>query len=157
MIYEGTGDIRNDTDELYIMESEKQVNGSLKVTTYADKCRAEVNDITFTITGKDRIIELVDYEDIKLKKALSDQLCKDQPLIKFIKRYLMIKERSLTELEAVAKTMGKGYTRRSIDKVLKAYSMGDTPLWIATKAPKNGILYSLVNSEIPAPLQSIEV
>lgn len=157
LIYEGTGDIRNDTDELYIMESEKQANGSLKVTTYTDKCRAEVQGITFTITGKNRIIQLVDYEDIHLKKVLSDQVRKDQPMINFIKKSLMIKERSPTELEAVAKTMGNGYSRRNIDRVLRAYSSGDAPLWIATKAPKNGLLYSLVNAESSATLQSYKV
>lgn len=156
LVFEGTGDIRNDVDELYYLESEK-IDGGLKVSTDTSKCRAEVKDITFTIKGKDRAIQIVDYEDIHLKKTLSDQLRKDQPMINFIKKSLMIKERSPTELEAVAKTVGNGFTRRNIDKVLRAYSNGDAPLWIATKAPKNGLIYSLVNAESSVPLQSCEV
>ncbi|WP_062308645.1 AAA family ATPase [Polynucleobacter sinensis] len=156
LVFEGTGDIRNDVDELYYLVSEK-IDGGLRVSTDMDKCRAEVKDITFTINGKDRIIQIIPYEDIKLKKALSDQLAKDQPMINFIKKSLMIKERSPTELEAVAKTMGNGFTRRNIDKVLRAYSSGDAPLWIATKAPKNGLIYSLISAEASAHLQSCEV
>lgn len=155
LIYEGTGDIRNDADELYYMESVKQ-DGVLKVSIYMDKCRAEVKNMTFTITGKDRIVKIVDFDDVRSKKSFEDQLKKDRLTIDFIKKSLATKDRSPTELEALSKTMGSNFTRRQIDKVLRAYSMTEKPFWVSAKAPKNGLIYSLV-SKSDTPLQSCKV
>lgn len=157
LIYEGTGDIRNDTDELYIMESDKQSDGTLKVSAYMDKCRADVEEITFVIR-KDRTVTIEEeFYDGRSIKTHEEQLKKDQLTIDFIRRNLTKKDSSPTELEALSKAMGNGFSRRNIDKVLRAYSNGDSPLWIATKAPKNGLIYSLVNAEASAPLQSCKV
>lgn len=156
-IYEGTGDLRNDVDELYYMEANKQPDGSLKVSIYMDKCRAEVKNMTFTIRGKDRTVTIEDeFYDVKAKKSYEDQLKKDQQLINFINKSLAIKGRSTTELEALSKTMGSNFTRRQLEKVLKTYSMTEKPFWIAEPAPKNGLIYSLATKNA-IPLQSIKV
>lgn len=50
LIFEGTGDIRNDTDELFYLESVEQDDGSQIVTMRPDKTRAfEIRPATFTI------------------------------------------------------------------------------------------------------------
>lgn len=156
-LYEGTADLRNDVDELYYMEANKQPDGSLKMSVYMDKCRAEVKNMTFTIRGKDRTVTLDDkFYDVKAKKSYEDQLKKDRQLINFIDKSLAIKGRSTTELEALSKTLGSNFTRRQLDKVLKTYSMNEKPFWLSEPAPKNGLIYSLA-SKSAVPLQSIKV
>jgi archaellum biogenesis ATPase FlaH len=156
-IYEGTADLRNDVDELYYMEANKQPDGSLKASIYMDKCRAEVKNMTFTIRGKDRTVTIDDeFYDVKAKKSYEDQLKKDQQLINFINKSLAIKGRSTTELEGLSKTLGSNFTRRQLDKVLRTYSMTEKPLWVSEPAPKNGLIYSLA-SKSAVPLQSIKV
>lgn len=155
-IYEGTGDLRNDVDELYYLEANKQPDSSLKVSIYMDKCRAEVKNMTFTVTGRDRIVNIIDFDDVRSKKTYEDQLKKDQQLINFINKSLAIKGRSTTELEALSKTLGSNFTRRQLDKVLRTYSMNEKPFWVSEPAPKNGLIYSLA-SKSAIPVQSMKV
>jgi KaiC/GvpD/RAD55 family RecA-like ATPase len=60
-IYEGTGDLRNDVDEMIYLDAEKDESKSaLRVTTRPDKVRADIKPRSFLIHLPDRTVEELD-------------------------------------------------------------------------------------------------
>ena len=83
-IFEGTGDLKSDVDELIYLDKVKQPDGSLVVTTRADKTRADIQPLTFEI-GPDRVVTQKDtVVDVKNINALEEQKERDTELIAHI-------------------------------------------------------------------------
>ena len=79
-IFEGTGDLKSDVDELIYLDKVKQPDGSLVVTTRPDKTRADVTPLTFEI-GTDRLVTQKDsVVDVKNIKTITDQIERDAEL-----------------------------------------------------------------------------
>ena len=57
-VYEGTGDLRTDFDELIYMVPAKQSDGSLLVSTDPDKVRCQIEPVTFHISYPDLEVTL---------------------------------------------------------------------------------------------------
>jgi hypothetical protein len=61
MVYEGTGDLRNDVDEMIYLDAEKdEAKSALRVTTRPDKVRADIKPRSFLIHLPDRTVEELD-------------------------------------------------------------------------------------------------
>ena len=58
-MFEGTGDTRNDCDELIYLIPVKNPDGTITVSTLADKTRAPIKDISFRISV-DREVQILD-------------------------------------------------------------------------------------------------
>jgi len=60
-VFEGTGDLRNDVDEMIYLDAEKDESKSaLRVTTRPDKVRADIKPRSFLIHLPDRTVEELD-------------------------------------------------------------------------------------------------
>ena len=73
-IFEGTGDLRTDVDELIYLIPKKNDDGSMTVSTNPDKVRGAFEPITFEISP-DRKVTQAEYVDVlKIKKATWRQI-----------------------------------------------------------------------------------
>ena len=84
LIFEGTGDLKSDVDELIYLDKVKQPDGSLVVTTRPDKVRADIQPLTFEITANRTVTQKDAVVDVKNLQALSDQIERDAQLIHHI-------------------------------------------------------------------------
>jgi hypothetical protein len=83
-IFEGTGDIRNDFDELIYLIPIKNPDGTTTVSTLKDKTRAAIRDESFIITA-DREVKLLEHHiDTLAISEWQKNLADDEPVIQFI-------------------------------------------------------------------------
>ena len=133
-IYEGTGDLRSDVDELIYLYPFKEQDGSLTVSTVIDKARCHIEPITFKIE-KNRTVSQIGYVDINkqnLKKH--DEVCINAVTS-------AIQSGSTKQIEITrycSKTYGLG--AHKITAILKRYV---NDLWLITKGKNNSKIYSL--------------
>jgi hypothetical protein len=100
-IFEGTGDLRNDLDELIYLDSFKNhQNNTLEVHTRPDKVRADFKSRAFTINLKDRSVSEAD-----------DSL-----------RYVPEVDRKILDLVVAAIFEGKHHTQKAITEFVKERS-----------------------------------
>lgn len=149
-IYEGTGDIRSDFDELIYLIPIKNPDGSLTVSTDIDKDRADgLKNMTFIINA-DRTIMVKDefINTIEIKKSRMN-LAKDQPILEFIESVIKYGSKTLTEIQ----TLGKdhGISRRELREVLINYSSPDSSNQIFYALPNKtkGFRYGLKGDDKP--------
>ncbi len=82
-IFEGTGDIRNDFDELIYLIPIKNPDGTTTVSTLKDKTRAAIRDESFIITT-DREVKLLEHHiDTLAISEWQKNLADDEPLSHF--------------------------------------------------------------------------
>jgi len=82
-VYEGTGDLRSDFDELIYLIPERHDDGSMTVSTEPDKVRGKFDPITFEI-DTNRNVTLSNYVDVAAKVFAKEQKEKDSPTIELI-------------------------------------------------------------------------
>ncbi|QWD06930.1 ATP-binding protein [Polynucleobacter paneuropaeus] len=148
-IYEGTGDLRSDFDELIYLIPIKNPDGSLTVSTHKDKVRAELEDLTFVI-GSDRNVTVSPrhIDTLSLSKH-KKQLHEDSDTISFILENIKSMGKSATDLFEISKTQQSGFTRRGLENVLKRHcsEFSVDPLWLSIAQPKYGFRYGLISDE----------
>ena len=121
LVFEGTGDLRADTDNLMFMYPLKNaLTGTLTVSTKFSKERAKVENVTFTITS-DRLVSVAgNYLDTQVEAQRAKQEAEDRPVIDWIKDRLAIAPANQSVLiEELKKSMRIGW--RSASRILKAY------------------------------------
>jgi len=140
MMYEGTGDLRADVDELIYLHPLKNADGSMTVSTEPDKVRGIFEAITFEI-ARDRAVSLKDdFVNTKQQAGYKRQLDADQELIGSFFSELQSGSRSQKELTDAASENG-GHARKAVIKVLNRY---DGDLWLSRKGGENNKkIYSL--------------
>jgi len=143
-IYEGTGDIRSDFDELIYLIPIKNPDGSMTVSTEIDKDRAKgLKNMTFII-NTDRSISIKDgfVNTLEIRKLKID-LNKDQPLLEFIESVIKYGSKTLTEIQTLGK--GEDFSRREIKAVLEKYSSPESgnQIFYAFKNKTKGFSYGL--------------
>jgi hypothetical protein len=145
-IYEGTGDIRSDFDELIYLIPIKNEDGTLTVSTDIDKQRAvNLKNITFiigadrSVTIKNEFINTINLNQVK------HNLKRDQPILEFIESQVKFASKSQTELQKLG--MDQGYSRAEIRRVLIDYSNPESfhPIFIAIRNRTNGYNYGMRN------------
>jgi len=93
LIFEGTGDVRNDTDELLFLECKDDENGNRFVSTYVDsncgaKVRGKFKPMTFIIKRSRSVIKSLIYIDTKKAKKEELKIQKHRDLYDFIVSYV---------------------------------------------------------------------
>jgi KaiC/GvpD/RAD55 family RecA-like ATPase len=156
-MFEGTGDTRNDCDELIYLIPVKNSDGTITVSTLADKTRAPIKDISFIITA-DREVQLLDeHIDTLAISEYQRNLEKDIEVIAFVLDNIRLISKSVTELVTISKEAKVGYSRQRLDGVCKRYSSSNTscpePKWLSMPAPTYGIKYGMISPEYLAKIK----
>lgn len=138
-VFEGTGDLRSDVDELIYLIPEKQPDGSLIVSTKPDKVRGAFKPVSFVISPDRYVKPLERYVDTALSTKEKLQTEKDDTVIDLI--FAAIKSGKLKQHEITNYCSQNGISRRSSEPVLRRYMQGNTsnykPLWLREKAFEN--------------------
>ena len=118
-VYEGTGDLRSDFDELIYLIPERHSNGSMTVSTNPDKVRGKFEPITFEI-DHERNVTLSDYVDVSAKIKDESQLDNDSPSIELITASINAEHFIESEIRKYCSEHGTGW--RIIKAVLRRYT-----------------------------------
>lgn len=136
LVFEGTGDVRADVDEMiYMYPVQDENTGTLTVTTEIEKSRGKFTPITFTIDGHDRTVELLEtVVDTRREAAALARLEKDDPVIFQID--LAIAAGDETQKAIVDSLFTKGdISRKRTRAVLERYTMDMEPGLIEYNMP----------------------
>ena len=143
LIFEGTGDIRSDVDNLIYMDSQKQSDGSILVSTRADKVRALLHKQTYRISpppGLEVSLEK-EYVDISAEIRTQMQMSDDQEVIDKITEAINNKYIKQCEITEYCRRCGIG--SRKTSKVLKRYAGN---LWKIRIGSKNNTKFYELSS-----------
>ncbi len=143
-IYEGTGDIRSDADELIYLIPKKNADGSLTVSTNPDKKRGSHQPITFEISPE-RCVQLSDsYVDTAGARKAQGEFGQDKELIDIILD--AIAHGKVIQKNIIEECRKEGFGMPRIGKILRKYSEGPYKRWDRIKRPSenNAWVYTLV-------------
>jgi len=143
-IFEGTGDVRADCDELIYLIPKRHEDKSMTVSTLPDKKRGDFEPITFNISAErvvTRASEHVDTEALRLEEI---QWAKDETVIQAITDALKAGRVKQTEIVEFCRSAA-GIGRRSVEAVLNRYASGPRQQWTRQRGmQKNSIRYHRV-------------
>ena len=154
-IFEGTGDIRNDFDDLIYLIPVSNPDGTTTVSTAKDKVRADIRDESFVITA-DRDIEFLDrHVDTLAIIERQRHFDNDEPIIKFILEHISPISKTATELRTISLKSPTVYSRNRLEAVLKRYCAGSSPdpKWTASPASTIGFKYGVIDPDYAEQLR----
>lgn len=120
-IYEGTGDLKSDIDEMVYLIPIKAEDGSITVSTDVDKKRAATEDATFYISPTRVVTEAVAYVNTLDQAHALNQLSQDADAISFILESIHPNCQSLNQLVETSKKHSLGFSRKRLEEVLIRY------------------------------------
>lgn len=142
-IYEGTGDLRSDVDELIYLIPEKHPDGSMTVSVEPDKTRARIEKMTFRISSDREVTRLAEFEDVAQRRASRLRMELDQEAIERITE--AIEARHIKQCDIIEFCGQHGVSKRKIVACLRHYAGGEKPLWKVERGlERNAKLYRLV-------------
>ena len=142
-IYEGTGDIRADVDNLIYLIPDKRPDGSMLVSAEPDKQRAALEKVTFEISKERKVKRLDEYHDIAAEKQRMTQRERDQDIIERITEAIQAKHIKQSDIVSYCKIAD--ISRRQTLQCLKRYEKETDRLWKGTPGfEKNARFYELV-------------
>lgn len=123
LIYEGTGDLKADTDNvMFLYPLKSGTAGDLRVSTKFDKDRAPVVNATFFIERATRTVTVEKgYVDTQSEALMRVKEEKDLALIEFLRGRITASPSNLSTLLADVAEAKLGFGRRSVERVLKQY------------------------------------
>ena len=148
-VYEGTGDLRADFDDLIYLIPVRNLDGTMTVSTHINKSRAALSETTFLI-DQNRKVSVSEQHIDALSLSINNQnLVADSDAIKFILDNIQPLSKSSTELFEIAKEADAGFSRRYLSGVLTRYASDSSinPLWLSIPAQKNGTRYGVISEE----------
>lgn len=143
-VYEGTGDMRADVDELIYFLPVKNPDGSMTVTTKPDKVRGVFEPVTFTITKNREVSQEKQAIDVTKLKNQQDQQAKDQQSIDTITSILT--GLTLNQKDIISKVIPLGLSERNCKAILTKYSDQQTELpviWSTKRGTGKEVLYEI--------------
>jgi hypothetical protein len=142
-VYEGTGDMRSDVDELIYLIPEKNPDGSMTVSVEPDKTRALLEKMTFSISPDREVTRLDEYHDIAKRNAIKKQIENDQDVIERITEALEAKQ--IKQCEIIEYCGLHSISKRRVVACLKRYSRGEVQKWKEEKGfERNARFYQLL-------------
>lgn len=139
-VYEGTGDLRADVDELIYLIPDKHPDGSMTVSTKLDKVRGAFKPVTYEISA-DRKVKLAEvYVDTFQQVINAGVLKMETETIAAITSAIESGENTRKLIIAYSKDYG--ISRRATEFTL-GQNVGK--LWTTTKGEKNVLVYSLIS------------
>lgn len=136
-VFEGTGDMRSDCDEMIYLIPQKHDDGSLTVSTKPDKVRGSFVPITFEITPE-REVQQTEYVDVAEQNRQQALLEIDQPTIEAISAAIQRGHQKQGEIIVACKN--NGISKRTVQAVLKRYTKGPIRIWDAERQEKNNAI-----------------
>jgi len=141
-IYEGTGDLRSDVDELIYLIPEKHQDGSMTVSAEPDKTRAQIEKMTFSISPDRQVTRLDEFEDVAQRRALRLRMELDQEAIERITE--AIEAKHIKQCDIIEFCAEHGVSKRKVVACLKHYAGGESPLWKVERGfERNAKFYQL--------------
>ena len=146
-IYEGTGDLRSDVDDLIYLIPKKN-DGSMTVSTdplsSTAKRRGTHQPITFTITPERKVCREHGYVNTAAMARAERQREEDETIIDAITESLQAGKYRQTEIVGYCKE-SYGISRKATERVLTRYRSAPIHLWKREKGmEKNAWLYELM-------------
>ncbi len=137
-IFEGTGDIRADADELIYLIPQKHPDGSMTVSTEPNKVRGDFQPITFSITPDRKVEQVAEYVDTAAARAAQQQYEQDAPDIRVILDCLDAGNAKQTEVIEHCKR--HQISKRTTLRVLKRYATGDRKQWESRRGFEHNVM-----------------
>ena len=138
-VFEGTGDLRSDVDELIYLIPHKNPDGTMTVSTFPDKVRGAFQPVTFIISTDRKVSMADDHIDTKVQNELAHQRAQDNDAITAIIAAITCGESTKTKIQSYC--VNQGVNRRRVDTVLQDY-LGTN--WKVASGNKNTSIYSLI-------------
>ena len=138
-VFEGTGDVRSDADNLIYLIPDKHSDGSMTVSVEPDKQRAALKKMSFKISPEREVILLDEYQDIVGRKQAQNQKEKDQSVIEKVTVAIRAGNRKQNDIIKDCKV--NGLSERQSRNVLKRYSKGIDKQWSETRGHENNSLW----------------
>ena len=155
-VFEGTGDLRADVDELIYLEKMEE-DETLVVSTRPDKVRAEVTKMTFEIDKDRRVTARDSHVDVVKAKADASRREKDEPLIEIIEQAIRSGESLQSQILAFCKANGT-FSIRKVQNILSFYSKpGSEQRWVREREQEhNRLRYSFIEEALLGGFQEIK-
>lgn len=145
-IYEGTGDVRSDADELIYLIPQKHTDGSMTVSTDPDKVRGDFKPVTFTITPDRRVSRAAEYVDTLAERQAQALYEDDAPDIEVIREAITDGMRKQSEILEHCREHRIG--KRTCLRILRNYSTGMYQQWEVEKGfERNVLIYRVLPVE----------
>ena len=156
-IYEGTGDMRSDVDDLIYLIPQKHDDGSMTVTTKPDKQRGAFLPISFKIDASRQVTQLNMPVDTAKANKNAAEIMKDKAVIDSINNALStgsMTQKYIMDYCSENDSIGE----RKIKNVLNKYTIGNTQsinavdsknehgdkIWKRASGEKNSHYYSMI-------------
>lgn len=151
-VFEGTGDLRNDCDELIYLNPVTNPDGTKTVTTDYDKVRADIENVSFKILPDRSVVVLPTTVDTVALAKEQKTLIEDAELIEFISFHVQEYSKSKPELIKLAKDAGIETNRRVVERVVEQYCQGKAihPQWRKVRNHPNGFKFLGLTNQIQA-------
>ncbi len=144
-IYEGTGDLRSDVDELIYLIPQKNPDGSMTVSTEPDKTRGKFQNITFQISPDREVTRLDSFYDVATARKQAVQREQDEPTIEAINS--AIAKGNTKQVDIISHCKAFGIGKRSIQAVLNRYSAGQDCIWNMERGMQHNTKFYQMNEE----------
>lgn len=138
-VFEGTGDVRSDADNLIYLIPDKHSDGSMTVSVEPDKQRAALEKMSFKISPEREVTRLDEYQDIAGRKQAQNQKEKDQSVIE--KVTVAIRAGKSKQSDIIKDCKANDLSERQSRNVLKRYSKGIDKQWSETRGHENNSLW----------------
>ena len=143
LIFEGVGDIRNDVDELFYLESIENPPRVVTITMTPDKVRSPAKQASFQLDRDTMIVRsLDDVVDVKAFLTREQQMRDDEDVIRLIEAAITPMGKPYTKVvEAVTSqsNFGARTVRAVLDRYVSADPADDSALWIETILRVNNV------------------
>ena len=150
-IYEGTGDLRSDVDDLIYFIPKKNEDGSMTVSTdpisLTAKRRGTHQPITFRISANREVSRTDVYVDTAAQVKTEKQMEQDKTIIEAVTEAIESGKFKRTEIVSYC-SHAEIAGRKSVEAVLRRH---EGKLWTCTKGfQKNAWIYALIDKGTPA-------
>lgn len=143
-VFEGTGDLRSDVDELIYLLPQKEPDGSMTVSAEPDKTRGHIERMTFKITPDRDVVRLGEFIDVAAAKRINSRLEVDRDVVERIVEAIQNGNGNCNQSNIVKHCRQHGVSKKKARDCLERYSTGEAQQWKAEKAGSNAWLYELV-------------
>lgn len=133
-IFEGTGDLRSDVDELIYLLPKRNDDGSMTVSTAPDKVRGKFNPITFDILPDRTVVRRDKYIDVARIQREARQREDDGAAIELVTRAIRAHQFTEANIITYVREAGSGIGHRTVRAVLRRY---EGELWHMERALQN--------------------
>lgn len=141
-VFEGVGDVRNDTDELIYLIPKPNDDGSMTLSTRVDKVRGKLHNITYQISSDRRVRRDDAYIDVARLRVKEQALEEQAAVIEAIET--AIRDGSIKQKDILAACAEASISKRQAMRALNDFSRPPGQRFYTRRGMENNvIMYSL--------------